>query len=344
MPQFKPQELEQLRSLIASKDNIVIFPHTAPDGDALGSTIGLCKVLQSLYPEKSIHIISPDHIERYLLGVRGVEEIVIYPQEPERALALITSAELLLHLDHNQVSRLRYAPLIDAVLANPSPRILIDHHLYPEEGFELSFSYPEMSSTCELVYCLIREMGLREHISPQIATAITTGIITDTGRFMYGCFSPKLYEHFSDLLALGADYAYIIDQLSYHGSLQELKLKGYILHEKLEVLPELGAAIITLSQEEIQSRQITKGDTEGLVNLPLSVEGIDCVCFIREDKTQIKLSLRSIGSLAVNEIAMRAFSGGGHLNAAGGEHQGTIVSARELFIAALQQVRTEQSA
>ena len=139
----------------------------------------------------------------------------------------------------------------------------------------------------------------------------------------------------------GADYPYIIDQLSYHGTLEELKLRGYILHEKLEVYSELGAAIITLNQEEMQARGLSKGDTEGLVNLPLSVEGIDCVCFIREDKTQVKISLRSIGSFPVNILAQKGFGGGGHLNAAGGEWQGDIDGARQQFLAQLKQLRAK---
>lgn len=339
---FSPQDIKQLDSLLSTKERIVIFPHTAPDGDALGSTIAWAQTIKRAYPQAKVSIVSPDKIERYLRGIPHIEEITLFPEQEELALSLIAEADLLCHLDHNQISRLRYAPLVETVRCSKAERILIDHHLYPEVGFSLVFSYPKFSSTCELVYCLLRELGHKALITPSVATALVTGIITDTGRFMYGCFDPQLYQHFSELLALGADYHYVIDQLSYHGSLAELKLKGYILHEKLEVYTDLGAAIITLSQQEIQERQITKGDTEGLVNLPLSVEGIDCVCFIREDKTQIKLSLRSIGALPVNEIAMRAFGGGGHLNAAGGEHQGSIETARILFLETLQQLRREQ--
>lgn len=342
MSMFNPADIKQLDQLLSSKQRIVIFPHTAPDGDALGSTIAWCRTIRQAYPQARVSIVSPDKIERYLRGIPHLDEVIVFPDQEELALSLIAEADLLCHLDHNQISRLRYTPLLEAVGNSRAERILIDHHLYPEEGFALTFSYPAFSSTCELVYCLLKALGHSALISPSVATALVTGIITDTGRFMYGCFDPQLYQHFSELLALGADYHYVIDQLSYHGTLAELRLKGYILHEKLEVYPDLGAAVITLTQEEIQERQITKGDTEGLVNLPLSVEGIDCVCFIREDKTQIKLSFRSIGSLAVNEIAMRAFGGGGHLNAAGGEHQGTIDTARTLFLETLQRLRNEQ--
>lgn len=341
---FSQQDIQQLLALLEHKQRIVVFPHTAPDGDAIGAVVAWSRTLALAYPGKRFSVISPDRIERYLQGIPHIDDLLIFPDQEEEALRLIAEADLICHLDHNQATRLRYPALVEAVRSSVAERLLIDHHLYPEEGFVLSFSYPEYSSTCELVYCILRAMGYAKLISPSVATALVTGIITDTGRFMYSCFDPKLYQHFSELLALGADYHYVIDQLSYHGTLAELRLKGYMLHEKLEVYPELGAAIMTLSQEEIQARQITKGDTEGLVNIPLSVEGIDCVCFIREDRTQIKLSLRSTGDFPVNEIAMRAFGGGGHLNAAGGEHQGTIDTARTLFIETLRELRSERSA
>lgn len=330
-------EVESLRAILERRGaKAVVLPHTAPDGDAIGSIVAWRETLALAYPELEIYAISPDTLEAYLMSVPMAEDIILYPEDGERALRLIEEADIIFHLDHNQASRLRYAPLIEAVERSRAKRILIDHHLQPEEGMELYFSYPEASSTCELVYCLIKAMGLSQYISPRIATALTYGIVTDTGRFMYGCFAPELYQHFSELLAHGADYPYIIDSLSYHGTLTELKLKGYMLHEKLEIYPELRAAILSLSQAEIQAMQITKGDTEGLVNMPLSVEGIDCVCFVREDKSQVKISLRSIGSLSVNEIARRAFGGGGHLNAAGGEHQGSIDTARQLFLDTLR--------
>lgn len=338
---FPKDSLQRLKHLIEGKKNIVIFPHTAPDGDALGSTIAWKQILLQVLPQANITIISPDRIERYLRWLPHLDQILIYPDHQEEADKIISSADLIFHLDHNQISRLRYPDLIQVSTEARATRIMIDHHLYPEESFDLIFSYPTFSSTCELVTALTYSLGWESYICKETATLLTTGIITDTGRFMYSCFSPELYKHFSNLLDLGADYAKIIDRLSYHGTLEELKLKGYILHEKLEVYPDLGAAVITLSQEEIQARNISKGDTEGLVNLPLSVEGIDCVCFIREDKTQIKLSLRSTGTFPVNIIAQEGFGGGGHLNAAGGEYQGSINDAREEFITQLKLLRQQ---
>lgn len=336
---FSQEDLQILKNYLNDAKRVVVLPHTAPDGDAIGSILAWAYFVETTYEGTQVDIVSPDRVEAYLHGIPGIEHLTIYPDREDEALSLIAGADLICHLDHNQVSRLRYTPLVKAVKKSCAKRILIDHHIAPEAGFDLSFSYPECSSTCELVYLLVKALGYSQTLSGDRATALCFGIVTDTGRFMYSCFSPELYQHFAELLALGADYPYIIDQLSYHGTLRELKLKGYMLHEKLEVYPELGAAVLTLSQKEIQQRGITKGDTEGIVNLPLSIEGVDCVAFIREDKTQVKLSLRSLGAFPINELAMRAFGGGGHLNAAGGEHQGTIVTARDLFLDTLREMR-----
>lgn len=343
MNPFKTQDLDRLKSLLQGKQRIVILPHTAPDGDALGSTLAWVGVLRKVLPSSAISVLSPDRVESYLSWLPRLSELVIYTDDKEQALNLLSDADLICHLDHNQTSRLRYEPLITTVQGSRADRLMIDHHLDPEQGMDLTFSYPEYSSTCELVYALTTALGWRSYIDEEIATLLSTGMVTDTGRFMYCCFSPSLYTSFADLLNLGADYRMIIDRLSYHGTLKELLLRGYVLHEKLEVLPELRTAIITLSQAEIQERGLSKGDTEGLVNLPLSVEGIDSVCFIREDRSQIKLSFRSLGQFPVNQLASRAFGGGGHLNAAGGEYQGTIAEARERYIQVLRELQQERS-
>ena len=218
-------------------------------------------------------------------------------------------------------------------------RILIDHHLDPEEGCSPCFSYPEASATCELIYLLTQALGWAEHITAETATLLLVGIITDTGRFMYSHLSPELFETTSALLALGADYPLIIDRLSYHNPEAQIRLQGYVLDQRMELYPELGAACLTLTQEELQRFGATKGDTEGLVNIPLSIEGIHCSCFIREDKTQIKLSFRSTGDFPVNELASLAFGGGGHLNAAGAEYQGNIEDAKNIYLCQLEELQ-----
>ena len=223
------------------------------------------------------------------------------------------------------------------------PHILIDHHLDPDPTFTLNFSYPEASATCELIHALILSLGWEQHITSEVATLLLTGIITDTGRFMYSHLSPELFVTTSDLLARGADYLHIIDRLTYHNPEIQIRLQGYVLDQKLELYPNLRAACIILTQKELQHFGASKGDTEGLVNIPLTIEGIDCCCFIREDKTQVKLSFRSTGTFPVNQLASAGFGGGGHLNAAGAEHQGSIQEAKNIYLCELRKLRAQEA-
>lgn len=338
------QEVEQLHQWLETSRHIVIIPHTAPDGDALGSTLGLCGIIKQIAPKASCLVLSPDPIERHLLWIEGSNDVVVWTTDELQGEALVREADLLLHLDHNQVSRVRHQRYISAIERCSARRVLVDHHLYPDDGFDLTLSYPQLGSTCELVYMLVKAMGYRELITPRIATTLLSGIITDTGRLMYGCFYPEVFTHFAELLALGANYPYIIDSLSYHNSPSQIRLQGYALHKKLEVYPELRTAVISLSQEEMARLEVSKGDTEGLANLPLSVEGIDSACLIREDGDQIKLSMRSIGLVAVNRVATRGFAGGGHLNAAGGELKGgTLEEAKNIYLREIKALQEEEA-
>lgn len=331
------EDVSKLESMLLASRRIVILPHTSPDGDALGSTLGLANFIKALEPTAEVVVISPDPIDKYLHWMLELGEVMIWSEAPDQADQLIAQAQLILCLDHNQLSRLRYSPLIEAVSQASAPLVLIDHHLFPEEGFALRFSYPGLSSTSELVYMLIVAMGHSALISPDCATLLLTGIITDTGRLMYGCFYPEVFEHFSALMALGADYPKIIDALSYHAPLAQLKAEGYLIYHNLEVYPELRTAIIMLSKEEMSRLGICKGDTEGLVNKPLSVEGIDSVCFIREEAEQVKLSMRSVGDLPINLVAQRGFGGGGHTNAAGAEYKlGGMELAKNTYLRELK--------
>lgn len=337
------EELDSLRSLILDHHRIVIFPHTAPDGDALGSTLAWAGVLKQVHPTASIHVVSPDIVENYLCWLPHLDQLKIYQATPEECQQLIQEADLLFHLDHNQCSRLRYPDLVAAARASQACRVLIDHHLDPEPGCDLTFSYPDASATCELIHSLLVSLGWRQYITPELATLLLTGLITDTGRFMYSHLSPHLFRTTSDLLELQADYACIIDRLGFHNPERQIRLQGYVLDQKMELFPELRAACITLSQEELQRFGATKGDTEALVNIPLSIEGIDCSCFIREDKTQVKLSFRSTGDLPVNRLASEGFGGGGHLNAAGAEYHGTLEEAKNSYLCELKRLLIERS-
>lgn len=335
------QHAAQLYAEIEQSQSIILFSHTAPDGDSLGSTLGLMTALESQWPNKRFAVISPDPIDAYLAWMPRRAEVITYLGQEEEALRLVAEADLILHVDHNATHRLRYAPLVEAVKRSPARRIIIDHHLDPESGYALYYSYPGTSSTCQVAYVLLHAMGLREHICSTTATLLLTGIMTDTGRFSYGCYSPQLFAHVGELMERGAQYAYIVDALDNHTPEHVLRLRGYILSQCMQVDRELGAAYFELRAEDYARLGITKGDTEGLVNLPLSIEGVDCACFIREDRDLVKLSLRSIGSFPVNQLAEQAFGGGGHLNAAGAEHHGTLEEAKEIYLSHLRRLREQ---
>ncbi len=344
MIKFITEEVQRLKDLIEERNKIVLLPHTSPDGDALGATGAFANIICRIFPEKEVFIVSPDDVEDYLLWLPLGDKFISYYQDNKRAVRLIKEADLILHLDHNQVKRIRYNDLVNAVYENTkAKRVLIDHHELPDKDFDLVFSYPELSSTCELIFMLLKALGWTDsYLSSEAATLLLSGIVTDTGRFMYACFYPAIFQHFSELLSFGADYSMIIDRLSYHNKEAQLRLQGYMLNNKMELYPELKAAVLTLSQDEIRERGLSKGDTEGLVNLPLTIEGIDTCCFIREDKSQIKLSFRSIGDFPVNQLAMRAFGGGGHVNAAGGEFQGSLEEAKNIYLYELKALLSEQ--
>lgn len=337
------QAVLSLREMFGQSQRIVILPHTAPDGDALGATIGLQKILLSLLPQSSCVVISPDPIDQYFRWMPGTEQVAVWGEDEAQCAELIARADLVVQVDHNQTSRLRHPSLVAAVRASAVRRILIDHHLNPEEGFELAFSFPGLSSSCELVYMLIKAAGWAEHITPEVATCLLSGLVTDTGRLMYGCFYPEVFAHFAELLALGADYALIIDRLSYHSSEERLRFHGYAL-QKMELYEELHTAVICISQQEMKALGITRADTEGVVNLPLEIEGVQSACFIREDADQVKLSMRSIGDLAVNVVAERGFGGGGHRNAAGAECKaGGIAVAKNIYLRELKNLLVERN-
>lgn len=333
------QHAALLYTEIEQSQSIILFSHTAPDGDSLGSTLALMTALQAEWPAKRFTVVSPDTIDAYLHWLPRRDEVLVYLEQETETLSLIAEADLILHVDHNATHRLRYAPLVEAVKRSPARRIIIDHHLDPEAGYPLYYSYPGTSSTCQVAYVLLHAMGLESRICPTAATLLLTGIMTDTGRFSYGCYSPQLFAHVAELMERGAQYAYIVDALDNHTPEHILRLRGYILSECMQVDRELGLAYFELRAEDFARLGITKGDTEGLVNLPLSIEGVDCACFIREDRDLVKLSLRSIGAFPVNQLAEQAFGGGGHLNAAGAEHHGTIEEAKTIMLEHLRRLR-----
>ena len=214
---------------------------------------------------------------------------------------------------------------------------MIDHHPFPEEFCKITISHPEISSTSELIFRVICRLGYFEDITKEGAECIYTGMMTDTGGFTYNSNDREIYFIISELLSKGIDKDEIYRKVYHTYSEDRLRLMGFVLYSKMIVFPEFKSALITLTQEEQDRFNYTKGDTEGFVNIPLSIKDIRFSVFLREDKEKgmIKISLRSVGDFPCNQVATEFFNGGGHLNASGGEFYGSIPEAVELFKKAL---------
>ncbi|MDE7109983.1 MAG: bifunctional oligoribonuclease/PAP phosphatase NrnA, partial [Muribaculaceae bacterium] len=319
---------KDFRRLIERSERIVLTCHVRPDGDAIGSTLGFWHLVRTLGKEASV--IVPDKAPANLSFLPGFKEIGVYTCHPQYCEKMFAEADLVICCDFNTPSRQdNLAPLM---LASPAVKVLVDHHQEPDTFTDLSFSYPDMSSTCELVFRLIAAMGLYEEVNLDCATCLLTGIITDTRNFAVNCKHPDLYDILMRLLGKGVDKERIVKEALTTRSLSSLKLEAYAISEKLEVFHRHKAALITLSRGELDRFNYERGDTEGLVNRPLEVKGLVYSIFMREDPDCIKVSARSCDGFPVSEICKDLYAGGGHIQAAGGEFHGTLEQCRALLL------------
>jgi phosphoesterase RecJ-like protein len=265
----------------------------------------------------------------------GAQDIVIYEQYSDFATQLISEADVLFCLDFNAVKRV--GKMASAVIASDARKVMIDHHPEPEDFCKVVISYPEMSSASELVFRIICALGDSDSIEKDAAECIYTGMMTDTGSFSYSSENAGIYNIISELIKKGIHVNEIYRKVNQVYSESRLRLMGYVLYEKMNVYPEKRAAMFMLSQEELNRFKYKSGDTEGFVNLPLSIDGISFSVFLREETNRIKLSLRSVGDFPSNRFAAAYFNGGGHKNASGGEFQGTLDEAVKVFEDGLMQ-------
>lgn len=314
-------------------EKIVIVSHVSPDGDAIGSSLGLYHFLDAL--GKRVNVIMPNSFPAFFKWMPGANDIIIYNKYKDFADKLIQEADVICCLDFNVLSRIDV--MEEAVKNSPARKLLVDHHLNPGDFSRITISHPGMSSTSELVFRLICQLGCFEDITKEGAECIYTGMMTDTGGFTYNSNSREIYLIIGELLSKGIDKDEICRRVFNTHSEGRLRLMGYVLYEKMQVFPAYRSALITLTREEQSRFQYAKGDTEGFVNMPLSMKDVDFSVFLREDteKDMIKVSLRSVGDFPCNKVAADFFNGGGHLNASGGEFYGPMEEAVELFNQAL---------
>lgn len=324
-------KVTKVEKLLDQSTKIVIVTHVSPDGDAIGSSLGLYHYLCGL--GKDVNIIVPNAFPEFLKWLKGAKEIVVYEKYPEFAEKLIFEAELIFCLDFNVPKRINQ--LGDMVVGATAKKILIDHHPDPSDFCDVTVSYPQISSTSELIFRFICKMGDYDEITKDSAEAIYTGMMTDTGGFTYNSNCQDIYFIIGELIKKGIDKDRIYANVYNNYSADRYRLLGYVLYEKMKIFANYHTALICLNRKEQYRFNAQKGDTEGFSNIPLSIKDIVFSVFMREDNGMIKLSFRSTGDFPTNKFAAENFGGGGHLNASGGEFYGSMEEAVKIFEKAL---------
>jgi phosphoesterase RecJ-like protein len=313
-----PQDqLARLSQLISDAETILITCHKSPDGDAIGSSLGLADYLRHLGKEPVV--IVPDQYPDFLMWLPNTEKIIRYDKQRDKADLLFKIADLVFCLDYNAPSRVD--EMEEALVSSPATRVLIDHHLNPDVPADLIISEPEASSTCELVFRLVWQMGAFPNLTRQFAVPIYCGMMTDTGGFTYNSSRPEIFFIISELLTKRIDKDKIYRNVYHNYSESRIRLMGYVMYEKLVYMPEYNAAYYTLTKDELKRFRFIKGDAEGLVNIPQQIKGLRLSISLREDTEKehvVWVSLRSVDNFPCNLMAEEFFNGGGHLNASGG--------------------------
>ena len=322
-------ELTQLRSIIAAAADIVVIGHVNPDGDAIGSTLAWTNYLQS--EGKSVSLIVPDKYPDFLNWLPNTDKILRHDKHPEKTELLVATADLIFCLDLNTLSRTE--ALADHIASAKAAKVLIDHHPNPDDLFNLTISHPEMSSTSELVFRLVWQLGAFERLGHHFAVPCYCGMMTDTGGFTFNSTRPEIFFIISQLLTKGIDKDKIYRNVYNVASESKIRLWGYVLYEKMEYDATRHAAFFTLTRADLKRFNYIKGDAEGLVNMPLQIKGTRLSISLREDTDKdntVWVSLRSVDDFNCTEMAAAFFNGGGHFNASGGRLNCSIEEAAEI--------------
>ncbi|MFV8367352.1 DHH family phosphoesterase [Flavobacterium sp. XS1P27] len=315
---MKIQDIQAIQLLLSTPKKIAIIPHRGPDGDAMGSTLGLYHFLL-----KNNHhpvVVSPNEFPDFLAWMPGSETVKVYEKDKENCTKILEEAELIFTLDFNALHR---TGEMEHVLAElKAPFIMIDHHQKPDDYAAFTYSDTSFGSTCEMIYNFILFLGKKEDIDKTIGTCIYTGILTDSGSFRFPKTTGTTHRIIAELIDLGVENTEIPTLLFDNSSYARLQLLGRAL-QNMKVLTEHKTAYTTLTQDELNSFDHVKGDTEGIVNYGLSIKGIVFTAIFIENKEEkiIKISFRSQGDFDVNQFARDHFNGGGHRNAAGGKSE-----------------------
>ena len=312
------KQIESLKEMLAQpRLRIVILSHTNPDGDAVGSSLAWAEVLRARGHE--VTCVVPNKYPYFLDWMPGIEEVVVFKTDTEgRAVKAIAEADVLFCLDFNAVSRLEI--LSETIQGNTTARrVLIDHHLQPDEGFDIVFSHPESSSTCFLVYCLVEAMYGTGAITRRMGELLYVGMMTDTGNFAFSHLTPELFRAVAVLLEKGISIPEIHNSVYNAYTEGRARLFGYAINRKMALIEDGTVAYMSLLESEMRRFQFQQGDSEGFVNYALTIKKVKMSAMFLAHRKFIRISLRSRGDVDVTLFARKSFNGGGHKNAAGGK-------------------------
>ena len=321
------KHVAELSEQMADWKQVVIIPHTRPDGDAMGA----CLALQNFFDKKNIRniTIAPTYYPEFLHWMPGNEKVWQFLQKQPQTTSVVKKADAVFCLDFNDLSRI---DRMEQIISNHAKMIInIDHHLEPKNFGHYELIDDQASSTCELIYRFFDTMDELSTIDKDIASCLYTGIYTDTGGFKHNNTSAETHRIVANLMDTGLDIDFIHDQLLNNSSANRLQFLGHALSNRLKFYPFLHAAMIYISKEDAEEFQLESGDTEGLVNFPLSVKGVRFSTLIKEDEEFVKLSFRSKSNFQVNDFAKEHFDGGGHAQAAGGKSDESLKKTIKRF-------------
>jgi len=311
---FNKTAVLEIKALLEGCQKVTIIMHRGPDGDAVGSALGWKRILELKGIEAKV--IAPDAFPDFLKWMPGADEIIIFERNPSKAKKIADESDAIFCLDFNAPKRAGDAS--ELIARSKKPLVVVDHHQEPADFAHFYYVDSDASSTAEMIYRLCKGLGWKKDIERKAAICLYTGLVTDTGSFRFSSVTPRVMRIASRLMETGMDHTEVYRHVYDSSSLTRLKLQGFALSEKLVHLEDQATAYISLTAEELSRYNFKKGDTEGLVNYALSINGVNLAGFFAEKDGAIKLSLRSRGSFDVNKLAREHFNGGGHQNAAGG--------------------------
>jgi len=334
------ENIESLKEILQTPKKIAIISHRNPDGDAIGSSLGLFHYLSRRGHDATV--IFPSRFPTLFNYLSGIDYILVDDDHPDKTKKVCEDADVIFCLDFNSLARVDR--IGEVIAAQDAHKVMIDHHLDPDDFAEFTYSDPTASSTCEMLYDFIRMMGDTEMVDKTIGECLYTGILTDTGSFSYAT-SPRLYRTVADLCESGLDGTYIQNKIFNGQNEKQLRLLGYSITEGMRLYTNYNTGIIVLDMKDHRRFKIKRGDTEGIVNYVLKMKNMRMAILMCERETCVKMSFRSKGAFSVQEICQKYFNGGGHRNASGGvSHDtigGTIKKLKEIFEIHREQLTAE---